>query len=153
MVGTNASTKETHKLYNSTVQAISRGVGDCATKVGSLCARFVDIGAPVKNQGGNGLSKILDLWVQTIYVSDQGVFILKDLGNHDEEGEKKNVSDPITADQRSSGSFLSFVMRVHSDQADPNFNYSCMTCRACIKLLLDLDWIYASIDTHTKKIT
>ena len=38
MVGTNASTNENNKFYNSTVQAISRGGGDCVTKVGALCA-------------------------------------------------------------------------------------------------------------------
>ena len=43
MVGTNASTNEKNEFYNSTVQAISREGGDCATKVGDLCARFVDI--------------------------------------------------------------------------------------------------------------
>ena len=32
-VGTNASTNEKHKFYNSTVQAISRGGGYCATKI------------------------------------------------------------------------------------------------------------------------
>ena len=49
MVGTNASTNEKHKLYNSTVQAISRGDGDCDTKVGALCDRLVDMVSPVKN--------------------------------------------------------------------------------------------------------
>ena len=62
MVETNASTNEKHKLYKSTVQAISRGEVDCTTKVGSLCARFVDMGAPVKTQVENGLSKIFDFW-------------------------------------------------------------------------------------------
>ena len=47
MVETNASTNEKHKFYKSTLQAISRGEVDCTTKVGSLCARFVDMGAPV----------------------------------------------------------------------------------------------------------
>ena len=50
MVGTNDSTNEKHKFYNSTVQAISIGGGDCATKVESICACFVDMGAPVKTQ-------------------------------------------------------------------------------------------------------
>ena len=60
MVGTNASTNKKHKFYKSTVQAISRGVGDCVTKVGDLCAHFVDIGSPVKTQLENVLSKIFD---------------------------------------------------------------------------------------------
>ena len=50
MVGTNASTNEKHNFYNSTVQAISREGVDYATKVGSICARFVDMGSPVKTQ-------------------------------------------------------------------------------------------------------
>ena len=70
MVGTNASTNENHKFYNSSVQAISRGGGDCATKVGALCDRFVDMGSPVKNQVENGLSKLFDFRGQTIDTSD-----------------------------------------------------------------------------------
>ena len=84
MVGTNASKNEKHKFYNSTVQDISRGGGDCATNVGSLCAFFVDMGAPAKTQVENGISKIFDLRGQTIDVSDQVVLILNDLGLHDE---------------------------------------------------------------------
>ena len=71
MVGTNASRNEKHKFYNSKVQAISRGGGDCATNVGALCARFVDMGAPVKPQVENGLSKLFDFRGNTIYVSYQ----------------------------------------------------------------------------------
>ena len=71
-----------HKFYNSTVQAISSGVGDCATKVGSMCAHFVDLGALVKNPVENGLSKLLDFCVQKIDVSDQAVFTLKYSGLH-----------------------------------------------------------------------
>ena len=50
MVVTNAYTNEKNRLYNSTVQAISRGVRYCNTKVGALCASFVDMGTPVKTQ-------------------------------------------------------------------------------------------------------
>ena len=39
-------------------------------------------------------------------------------------------------------------MTVHPDQADLNLNYRCMTYRAYIRLSLDVDGIYASIDTH-----
>ena len=84
MVGTNDYTNEKHKLYNSTLPEISIGGGDCATKVGSLCSRFFDMGAPVKTHVENGLSKIFDLRGHTIDVSDQAVFILKYLGIHDE---------------------------------------------------------------------
>ena len=77
MVGTNSSKNENHKFYNSTVQAISRGGADCATKVGAICARFVDMGFMVKIQVENGISKLFDFRVRTIDVSDQAVFIKK----------------------------------------------------------------------------
>ena len=133
------------------MQEISRGVGDCATKVGSLCARFVDMGAPVKTQVENGLSKILDFRGQTIAVSDQSVFNLKDSGIHNEEGKKTNISDQLTAYRRRSGRFLSFMMTVHPDQAYTNCNYSHMTCRAHVQLPLVVDGIGASIDTKILK--
>ena len=40
VVGTNASTNENHKFYNSEVLAISRGGGKCTTKFGYLCECF-----------------------------------------------------------------------------------------------------------------
>ena len=40
------------------------------------------------------------------------------------------------------------MMKVHPDQADQNFNYSRITCRACIQIPLDIDGIDSSIDTH-----
>ena len=40
LVGSNASTNENIKFYNSTVQEISRAVGDCATKVAVMCPLF-----------------------------------------------------------------------------------------------------------------
>ena len=82
MIGSNASTNEKHRFYKLTVQAISRRGGDCATNFGSLCTRFVDMGAPVKTQFENKLSKLFDLRIQTIDMSDQAVFILKDSGLH-----------------------------------------------------------------------
>ena len=48
MVGTNTSINAKHKFYNSTVQAISKGGVDFDAKFGDLCARYVDMGAPVK---------------------------------------------------------------------------------------------------------
>ena len=148
MVGTNYSTNEKHKFYNSTVQAISRRGGYCITNVGALCARFVDMGAPVKTQVVNGLSKLFDLQGQTIDVSEQAVFILKDSGLRDEEGKKTNVSNPLTAVQRRSGRIFPFVMTVHPNQADPNFKHSQMTCRACVQLLIDVDGVDARINTQ-----
>ena len=95
MVGTNASKNEKHKFYKSTVQAISRGGGYCATNVGAMCARFVDMGAPVKIQVENELSKLFDFRGQTINTSDQAVLTLKDSGLH-EEGKKVNTSETLT---------------------------------------------------------
>ena len=100
---------------------------------------------------GNGLSKLLDFRGQTIDVSDQSVFILKYSGLNDEEGKKNNISDPITAARRRSCSFLSFMMMVHTDQDDPNLNYSRMNCRACVQLPLYLDAIDAKINTQILK--
>ena len=77
-VGTNSSTNENHKFYNSTVLAISRGEGYFSSKVGDLCAHFVDMGYPVKNQVENGLSKLFDFRGKTMDRSDQAVFALKD---------------------------------------------------------------------------
>ena len=77
MVGTNASTNEKHKFYNSTVQAISRGGEDLYAKFGALCACFVDKVSPVKTQVGNGLIKLLYFRYQTINMYKQDVFALK----------------------------------------------------------------------------
>ena len=129
MVGTNVSKNKKNKFYNSTVKAISIGGGDCDTKVGALCASFVDTRSPVKTQGEKGLSKLFDFQGQTIDVSNQAVFILKYLGIHDEEGKKTNVSNPLTEARRMSGRFLSFMMTVHLHQSDPNCIYSYTTCR------------------------
>ena len=60
MVGTYVSTNDKYKFYNSIVYVISRGRGDFATKVWSLCARFVDMGSPNKTQVENGFSKLFD---------------------------------------------------------------------------------------------
>ena len=84
---------------------------------------------------------------------DQAVFTLKDSGIHDEEGEKTNGSNPLTAAQRRSGRILYFMMTVLPDQANTNCKYSLITCRACIQLPLYVYGIDASIDTHILKNT
>ena len=83
MVGTNASKNENHTFYNSTVQAISRGGGDCSIKVGAMCDCFVDMGAPVRPQVGNGLTKLFNFRGRKIVVPDQAVFTLIDSSLHD----------------------------------------------------------------------
>ena len=66
------------------MKAISRGGGDCLTKVGALCARFFDMGPPVKTHVENGLSNIFDFRGHTIDTSNEDVFTLKDTDIHDE---------------------------------------------------------------------
>ena len=55
MVGTRYSTNKKHMFYNSMVQVILIGVGDCITNIGCLCDRFVDMGALVITRVGNVL--------------------------------------------------------------------------------------------------
>ena len=99
------------------------------------------------------LCNLSNLQGQTIDMSDQSIFNLKELGIHDEEGNNINISDPLTASQRRSGRFVSFMMMVYPHNNDPNCNHSHMTCRACVQLPLDVDGIYASIDTKFLKKT
>ena len=70
------------------MQVISREGGYCAINVGDMCAHFVDMGAPVKIQVVNGLSKIFDFRGQNIDASEQAVFTLNYSDLHDEEGGK-----------------------------------------------------------------
>ena len=99
----------------------------------------------------NGLSKIFDFRGHIIDTSDQAVFTLKDSGLNDEEGEKKNTSDSITASQIQSGSFVLLMLSVHPDQADTNCKHSHMTCKSCVQLPLDSNGIDASINTQILK--
>ena len=55
MTGTNASTNKKHTFYDVTVHSLSGGGSEYATKVWSMCALFVDTGAPDKTEVGNGL--------------------------------------------------------------------------------------------------
>ena len=43
------------------------------------------------------------------------------------------------------------MMTVHPEQDDPNCKHSCMSCRACIQISLDVYVIYAIIDTKILK--
>ena len=106
------------------------------------------MGAQVKIQVENGLGKYFNFQVQIINTSDQSIFTLKYSGLHDEEGKKINKRDLLTASQRQLSRFLSFMMAVHLDQADPNCKHSCMTCRAYVQLPLHVDVIGASINTQ-----
>ena len=99
----------------------------------------------------NGLSKLFNFRGYTIDVSDQAVFTLNYYSPHDDECKKTNVSDSITADQRRSVRFLSFMMKFHPYQADKNCKQSHMDCRAGIQLSLDVDGIYDSIYTQMLK--
>ena len=68
------------------------------------------MGDPVKKQVENGLNNLFDVQGQKIDVSDQVIFTLKDLGLHDEEGNEKNINNPLTETQSLSGRFLSFMI-------------------------------------------
>ena len=133
------------------VQAISRRVGYWATNIGSLCARFVDLVPPVKNQVENRISKLFDLRGHTIDVSVQYNLTLKDSGLNAEEVKKNNISNPLTAGQRKSGHVLLLMMAVHPNQSDPNCKHSHIPCRSCIKLPLDIDGIDSSTNTQMLK--
>ena len=98
MVGTNAPIN-VKKLYNVTVQEISRGGGYFDTKVGVLCARLFDMWALVKTQVENGLENIFILRGHNIDMSDQDVFILTYMDLHAKEGNKTNTREPLTAPQ------------------------------------------------------
>ena len=102
----------------------------------------------MKTQLENGLSKIFGFQEKTIYISDQSIFTVKDSGLHDEEGNKINISDLLTAAKRQSGFFMLFMMTLHPYQADPKFKHSHVNCRACIQLPLDINEIYDIFDTQ-----
>ena len=120
-------------FYNSKVQAISRGGGDCHKHYGCLCALFY-IGEPIKTQLKIGMIKLFNLRGHIIDVYDQAVFTLNDQGLHDEQGKKINISGLLTAFQRLSGRFLSFMMTVHLYQDNSNLKHICTTCSACVQL-------------------
>ena len=105
-------------------------------------------GIPSKTKVVNGLSDLFDLQGQTIDMSDQSVFTLKDSGNHDKRGGEINIINQLTSTQRQLGHFVSFMITVHQYQADPKFKYSNMTCRACVQLPLDVYGIDDNIDTQ-----
>ena len=113
-----------------------------------MCARLVDVEAPVKTKVEIFLIKLFNLQARTIDMSDQDVFTLKDSGLHDEEGKEIITSNPLTAAHRQSGHFLSFIMTVHPYQAGPNYKHISITCRACIQLPLYVNGINISIDTQ-----
>ena len=109
------------------------------------------MGSPAKTQVENGLRKLFNFRSQTIDVSDQAVFVLKDSVIHDEEEKKNKCKWPAHNSPEEVRLFFSFMMTVHPDQADTNCNYSRMTCRNCVKIPLDVDRINASIDTKMLK--
>ena len=109
------------------------------------------MGDPVKNQVEIGLSKLFYLRGHTIDTYYQAVFNLKDSGLYDEEGNKINASKPLAASKRQSGYFVSFVMTIHPDQADPNRKHICMTCKSFVQLPLDVNGIDAISNTQMLK--
>ena len=105
----------------------------------------------MKTQLVNVLSKLFGFRVQTIDTSDKAVFTLKGSGLYYKQGKKINTSDMLTSAQSQSGRFFNFIMAVRPDQADPKFKYSCITCRACVKIPRDVDGKDASSNTQILK--
>ena len=79
------------------------------------------------------------------------MFSFKNAGIHDEEGKKIDVINLLTATHMQQGRFLSFMMKIHPYQDNKNCKHSSMTCCACVKLTLNVDGSYASIDTQILK--
>ena len=69
----------------------------------------------MKTQVENGLIDLFDIRGHTIDMSDQDVFTLKYLVINDKEGNKINISDPLTATHKLLGRFWSFMMKVHPE--------------------------------------
>ena len=45
------------------------------------------------------------------------------------------------------------MMMVHTDQADPKYKHSCITCRSCVQLTLDIYGVDARVYTKILKTT
>ena len=112
---------------------------------------FCWYGRPRENSGGNCLRKLFDLWGHNIDVSNQSVFTLNDSCLYYKEEKKTNIQESITETQRILYHFLLLMMTIHPDQADTYCKHSHMNCSTCVKLLLDVYKIDASIDTQMLK--
>ena len=99
---------------------------DIVLKILDPCVPIIDIGPPVKTQVGNDIDRILNFQGQNIYVSDQSIFI-NIYGPSYQRRKKTNTSNTLTAAQSRTGYFMSFMIKVHPDQADQKYNYSHMT--------------------------
>ena len=81
-------------------------------------------------------------------MSDQDDLTLNNSGFHDEELNKINARNSITADLRRPGIFLLFLIMVHPYQADTNSKHSHIIFKACVQLPLYVYGIVTSIDTQ-----
>ena len=107
------------------------------------------MGSLDKTQVENGLRKLFNFRSQTIDVSDQAVFVLKDSVIHDEEEKKNKCKWPAHNSPEEVRLFFSFMMTVHPDQADTNCKHILMNFRSCDLLPFGVYGIYASIDIQT----
>ena len=55
------------------------------------------------------------------------------------------MGDPLKEYQRRAGWFLYFIMMFNTDQDDPKYKYTCMTCSDFLQLPLDANGIDDSI--------
>ena len=147
MVGTIVFTNEKHNFYNSTVQDISGLWGDWTTKVVALCVRFLTWYPWRKTRWKM-------VWVSSLIYEARSLicltrpFYLKIFGSSQWRNKEFTIRNLLTANQKRSGNFLSFIMTVHQYQADPNCNHSHMTCKACVELPLYADVVDDSIDNE-----
>ena len=74
-----------------------------------LCARFVDIGSPVKTKIETGLTKCFGFRKQKFIVPDQAIFLIIDAFIHYEEVIKTAIWDPLTSSKRQTCHFLSLL--------------------------------------------
>ena len=100
--------------------------------------------AAVKTNVEHLLSKLFDFRGQTIDVSYQAIFTLKYSGIYDEEGNKININNLLTASQRRSVQFLLFTMAVNPNQADPKCKHNHTTFRAFVQPPIYVDGRYDS---------
>ena len=116
-------------------------------KCWSSACLLVGMGDPVKVHVEMG-------WIRYLISKSRSLmcltkpFWLKYSDLHKKEGKKINISNPLTETQSQSSLFLSFMMMVYLEQADTKCKHSCMTCRACVQLQLDVDEVDDSIDTQ-----
>ena len=118
MVGTDTSTKKGTSFTYQRCRPSQEEEETAPQMLEPFVPICFEMGASTKNQVENGLSQLSNFRGHTIDVYEQAILTLTYSDLHDEQGKKINIRDPLTEVQRQPGSFLSFMMMVHPDQAD-----------------------------------